>query len=211
MDVADPDKFDVHVTSYVDGAHRPPNSAAESVDFGQRILACYDKHPNEAKQPGLSHADGRGAGRRTGRSSGVRKPSAGRNTAKIPHVWRGTRMTVPLLFALVGSVILVGFLANLLFRVTKIPSVLLLVGLGVVLGPVTGLIRTDALLAIAPFFGAAALLVILFEGGLELEIVHVVRHAPRTALLAAVVFCLSLAGVAALAHLFLGFFPLITR
>ncbi|MFO7693410.1 MAG: cation:proton antiporter [Vicinamibacterales bacterium] len=114
-------------------------------------------------------------------------------------------MTVPLLFALVGSVILVGFLANLLFRVTKVPSVLLLVGLGVVLGPVTGLIRSDALLAIAPFFGAAALLVILFEGGLELEIVHVARHAPKTALLAAVVFALSLAGVAALAYVFLGF------
>ena len=114
-------------------------------------------------------------------------------------------MTVPLLFALVGSVILVGFLANLLFRVTKIPSVLLLVGIGVVLGPVTGLIRTDALLAIAPFFGAAALLVILFEGGLELEIAHVVRHAPKTALLAVVAFTLSFACVAALAYVFLDF------
>ena len=114
-------------------------------------------------------------------------------------------MTVPLLFALVGSVILVGFLTNLLFRVTKIPSVLLLVGLGVVLGPATGLIRTDALLAIAPYFGAAALLVILFEGGLELEIAHVVRHAPKTTLLAVVVFGLSFAAVAILAHFFLGF------
>jgi potassium/hydrogen antiporter len=117
-------------------------------------------------------------------------------------------MTVPLLFALVGSVILVGFLANLLFRVTRIPSVLLLIASGVVLGPVTGLIRSDALLTIAPFFGAAALLVILFEGGLELEIAHVVRHAPKTMLLAVVVFSLSSGGVAALAHAFLGLSPL---
>jgi cell volume regulation protein A len=83
-------------------------------------------------------------------------------------------MTVPLLFALIGGVILVGFLANLLFRLTKIPSVLILVALGVVLGPITGWIRSDSLLAIAPYFGAVALLVILFEGGLELEIAHVV-------------------------------------
>jgi cell volume regulation protein A len=114
-------------------------------------------------------------------------------------------MTVAVLFALIGGVILLGFLANLLFRVTKIPSVLLLIGIGVVLGPVTGLIRSDALLAIAPFFGAAALLVILFEGGLELEIAHVIRHAPRTALLAVAVFGLSVAGVAAVAHFLLGF------
>ena len=84
-------------------------------------------------------------------------------------------MTVPLLFALIGSVILVGFLANLLFRLTKIPSVLVLVAVGVVLGPVTGWIRDDSLLTIAPFFGAVALLVILFEGGLELDVAHVVR------------------------------------
>jgi cell volume regulation protein A len=114
-------------------------------------------------------------------------------------------MTVPVLFALVGTVILLGFLGNLLFRLTKIPSVLLLIAIGVVLGPVTGWIRHDALLDIAPYFGAVALLVILFEGGLELDIAHVVRHAPRTAVLATVVFGVSMAVVAVVAHVFLGF------
>jgi len=117
-------------------------------------------------------------------------------------------MTVPVLFALIGAVILIGFLANLLFRLTKIPSVLLLVALGVILGPLTGWIRHDALLTIAPYFGAVALLVILFEGGLELDIAHVVRHAPRTTVLAVVVFGLSFAIVAAVARVLLGF-PLI--
>lgn len=118
-------------------------------------------------------------------------------------------MTVAVLFALMGGVILLGFLANLLFRVTKIPSVLLLIAIGIVLGPVTGWIRSEALLIIAPFFGAAALLVILFEGGLELEIAHVLRHAPRTAVLAVAVFGLSVASVTAVAHFLLGF-PLLT-
>jgi dipeptidyl aminopeptidase/acylaminoacyl peptidase len=35
---------DVEWARYVNGAHRPPNSAAESVDFEQRILAWYDKY-----------------------------------------------------------------------------------------------------------------------------------------------------------------------
>lgn len=113
-------------------------------------------------------------------------------------------MTVPVLFALVGLIILVGFLANLLFRITKIPSVLVLIAIGVVLGPVTGWIQNDSLLSIAPYFGAVALLVILFEGGLELEIDHVVRHAPRTAIFTTVVFVLSMAVVAAVAHLAVG-------
>ncbi|MFN8061078.1 MAG: cation:proton antiporter [Vicinamibacterales bacterium] len=113
-------------------------------------------------------------------------------------------MTVPILFALVGLIILVGFLANLLFRITKIPSVLVLIAIGVVLGPLTGWIQHDSLLTIAPYFGAIALLVILFEGGLELEIDHVVRHAPRTAIFTTVVFALSMATVAAIAHLAVG-------
>lgn len=113
-------------------------------------------------------------------------------------------MTVPVLFAVIGLIILVGFLANLLFRITKIPSVLVLIAIGVVLGPVTGWIQNDSLLTIAPYFGAIALLVILFEGGLELEIDHVVRHAPRTAIFTTVVFVLSMAVVAAVAHLAVG-------
>lgn len=112
-----------------------------------------------------------------------------------------------MLFALIGSVILVGFLANLLFRLPKIPSVLVLVG--VVLGPVTGWIQHDSLLTIPPFFGAVALLVILVEGGLELDVAHVVRHAPRTALFTTVVFALSIADVAAVGHLALSLPPLL--
>ena len=35
---------EVEWVRYVNGGHRPPNSAAESVDFEQRILAWYDKY-----------------------------------------------------------------------------------------------------------------------------------------------------------------------
>ena len=35
---------EVEWVRYVSGGHRPPNSAAESVDFEQRILAWYDKY-----------------------------------------------------------------------------------------------------------------------------------------------------------------------
>ncbi|CAN5846091.1 hypothetical protein BH18ACI5_BH18ACI5_17860 [soil metagenome] len=35
---------EVEWVRYVNGGHRPPNSAAESIDFEQRILAWYDKY-----------------------------------------------------------------------------------------------------------------------------------------------------------------------
>ncbi|MFZ1729154.1 MAG: cation:proton antiporter [Bacteroidota bacterium] len=100
-------------------------------------------------------------------------------------------MNVPIFFALMGGIILLGFLANLLFKVTKIPSVLLLMGIGVFLGPVTGWLASDALLRFAPYFGTMALLIILFEGGLELDIRTVVKQAPRAAALAIGVFAVS--------------------
>ena len=104
-------------------------------------------------------------------------------------------MNVAIFFALMGGIILVGFLANLLFKVTKIPSVLMLMAIGVFLGPVTGWLASDALLTIAPYFGTMALLIILFEGGLELDIRTVVKQAPKAAVLAVGVFAVSVVTV----------------
>jgi len=42
---------DVEWVRYANGAHRPPNSVAESVDFEQRILAWYDKYLKAEKKP----------------------------------------------------------------------------------------------------------------------------------------------------------------
>jgi dipeptidyl aminopeptidase/acylaminoacyl peptidase len=41
---------DVEWVRYSNGAHRPPNSVAESVDFEQRILAWYDKYLKAEKK-----------------------------------------------------------------------------------------------------------------------------------------------------------------
>jgi cell volume regulation protein A len=94
-----------------------------------------------------------------------------------------------------GGIITVGFLANLLFKWTKIPSVLLLMSIGVLLGPVTGWLASDQLVSIAPYFGTMALLIILFEGGLELDIVTVVKQAPKATVLAVGVFVVSVVTV----------------
>ena len=113
-------------------------------------------------------------------------------------------MDVASFFALMGGIILVGFLANLLFRVTRIPNVLLLMAIGVVMGPVTGWIASDLLLKFAPYFGTLALLIILFEGGLELDLITVVREAPRAAALSVIVFIISTGLVMLFGHYVMG-------
>ncbi len=45
---------DVEWVRYVNGAHRPPNSVEESIDFENRILAWYDKYLKKAEEAPVS-------------------------------------------------------------------------------------------------------------------------------------------------------------
>lgn len=82
---------------------------------------------------------------------------------------------------LLGAIIVAGFLGNYLFERTRIPDVLLLMLLGVLLGPVLKIADPAFLTPLAPFFGALALVIILFDGGLNLNLFKVLGElAPAT-------------------------------
>ncbi len=82
---------------------------------------------------------------------------------------------------LIGAIIVAGFLGNYLFQRTRIPDVLLLMLLGVLLGPVLNVANPAFLTPLAPFFGALALVIILFDGGLNLNLFKVLGElAPAT-------------------------------
>ncbi len=100
-------------------------------------------------------------------------------------------MNVDQFLLLLGGIIVAGFIGNLVFRLFKIPSVFLLIGLGLLLGPIFQIVPTDPLLDIAPYFGTLALLIILFEGGLDLEIHKVIEEAGATLLLTIATFMCS--------------------
>jgi cell volume regulation protein A len=94
-------------------------------------------------------------------------------------------MNISSVFFIIAAVICLGFAGSWIFRLTRIPDALLLIaagfGLRELLGVDVGIVQT-----VAPYFGAFALLVILFEGGLHLEFEHMVRswwHAIRLLLL----------------------------
>lgn len=78
-------------------------------------------------------------------------------------------------FGLAAVVIIIGFLGTLFFEKTRIPDILILILLGLVLGPLTGILDPASLTGLTPLFGALALTLILFDSGLDLKYEDVVK------------------------------------
>ena len=93
---------------------------------------------------------------------------------------------------LLGGIVALGFLGNLFFERTRIPDVLFLIGAGLLLGPVFALVAPGAVRPAMPYFGALALVIILFDGGLDLELSHLVGQAGRALLLLTLSFGITL-------------------
>ena len=103
------------------------------------------------------------------------------------------------IFAAVGGLLVVAFLANRLFRVTRVPDVVVLMVLGVLLGPVLGVIDGARFRSITGGIGTLAIVLVLFEAGLELDLRDTIRQFPGSLLLSLFSFLASVAAVAFLA------------
>jgi cell volume regulation protein A len=87
-------------------------------------------------------------------------------------------MNLTSLFGLLGGLLVLAFGANRLFRWTRIPDVVVLMATGVLIGPILGWARPDQFKDVTHAFGTLALILILFEGGLDLNIRETVSHFP---------------------------------
>jgi potassium/hydrogen antiporter len=88
----------------------------------------------------------------------------------------------------IAAILVLGSIGERLFVLTNTPDALWLLAAGVVLGPVLGIAQTDMLTAAAPYLGALTIIVILFDGGVRLDLASTVRTAPRATTLAVVGF-----------------------
>jgi cell volume regulation protein A len=98
---------------------------------------------------------------------------------------------VTLALILGGSIIVIGFLGNYLFERTGFPDMLWLIVLGLLLGPVTGLVDAGSIMSLAPYLAALALVFILFDGGMAMNIYRVFSESPRAAVLAVAGFAVN--------------------
>ncbi|MBV9574539.1 MAG: cation:proton antiporter [Acidobacteriales bacterium] len=100
-------------------------------------------------------------------------------------------MQSALILGLVGALLVIAFLANRIFRLTRLPDVVLLMALGVLLGPVLGLVDPERLSKATNLLGTLAIILVLFEGGLELNLRDTLRHFPGSLLLAFLAYVFS--------------------
>ena len=112
--------------------------------------------------------------------------------------------SAPILLLAASVVIILGVLGEAFFKKTGIPDILFLMILGIVIGPVLGIIQPEAVLEIVPYFAAVALIIIMFDGGLNLHIGKVLKTAHFAIILVIVGFAVSVSIVAGLAHYGLG-------
>ena len=114
-------------------------------------------------------------------------------------------------FLAIGAVIFIGFFGNMIFTRYRVPDVLLLVFVGMALGPdVLGdrlNLVTDATLADINQFRdlllSAALVIILFDGGLCLDMKSVIESMRLSAFVTVLTFVLEMLAVGAMIHLIL--------
>lgn len=79
-------------------------------------------------------------------------------------------MDVALTVLFLGILIFLGNMFNRVFALTKIPDLLFLIGIGLVIGPLLGLVFPASFGIVGPIFTTVTLAIILFEGGLHLRV-----------------------------------------
>jgi cell volume regulation protein A len=102
------------------------------------------------------------------------------------------------LFALLGGLLVLAFVANRLFHWTRVPDVVVLMATGLAIGPVLHWVQPERFEGVARAFGSLALILILFEAGLDLDLRRTLRHFPGGLLLGFVTYTLTTLAVGAI-------------
>jgi cell volume regulation protein A len=109
-------------------------------------------------------------------------------------------MTAVQLLGFIGILLVIGFLADYLFRKVSFPDILILIALGYLVGPVFNIIDPAQIAPASQIIASLALVIILFNGGLDLKLADVLSSAPRALILVVLGISASMAAIAAFAY-----------
>ena len=108
-----------------------------------------------------------------------------------------------------SCILIVGFIGSVLMNRYGLPDNMFLLFIGMILGPISGLIlsnpilNADDFINIAPIVGSLALVAIMFESSLEMNLYEIVRGAKHALILAGMVFFASSIIVTIVIHQFI--------
>ncbi len=98
-------------------------------------------------------------------------------------------------FLLLGLIIVFGFFAVYIYEKYKISQVLLLMLLGLLIGPVLNIVDTSegsVMRGVYPFMSTLALIILLFDGGISLNIFNVFKTISKSLIFTTFTFMLSI-------------------
>lgn len=111
-------------------------------------------------------------------------------------------------FFILGLTILMGFLSLLILEKTKISQIIVLMAFGFLLGPVMGIVdvsQSSIVVSLLPFLSTLALIVLLFDSGLMIDVFSVAKAIPKSTIFTVSVFVLTVLGAGIAGHLVLGY------
>ncbi len=107
-------------------------------------------------------------------------------------------MNVENLIILVCLTLLLSFISSLIYRFTKIPDVIWLMGFGVLMGSGIQYIEKDLFNELAPLMSILALSIILFEAGINVDIITLIDNMGKATVLSVSSILLSIIMIGAL-------------
>ncbi len=102
-------------------------------------------------------------------------------------------MSPSIAIGIIGVVILLGFIGEMFFSFTKIPSILFLMLAGLILGPIYHVFNQQFFINFAPYLSTLVLILIMFSGGLELNFITVFKSSIYSMFLIVIGLFLSIA------------------
>ena len=109
-------------------------------------------------------------------------------------------MSMAHIFGWPAALLVLAFVANRLSKLTRVPDIIVLLVIGVTLGPILHWVNPGNFQSAITVLGTLALILILFEGGLELRLRQALRYVPAGLLLVVLSFGCSFGLVALIAR-----------
>lgn len=116
-------------------------------------------------------------------------------------------LDIPLLLGLAGVFILIGYVSDYIFRRHGFPDIIIMLAIGILIGPVFGVVDRADIIDFAPMLSALVITIILFNGGLNMNYERIIRGSGRAIILAGTSFVLTMIATALITPPMLGWEP----
>ena len=103
-------------------------------------------------------------------------------------------------FTIVAAIIVVGFAGELFFKKTGVPAFIFLILMGILIGPILGLLSREVILPSLGIFAELTLLMVLFYGGMDTRFEALLKGGGRAMIQVVIYVVLSTVGIAVAVH-----------